>query len=218
MLVYHFLRETDALDDIRRKRIKLSEIDKLNDPFELWCSSAGDYRARRDLRVWKKEVAKQFGILCFSRSWQNTVLWSHYAANHRGICLGFEVDDQYLRPITYVKERLPLSVPITEAAIQQLLYTKYKDWSYEEELRGWFRFDERDPSGHYFYDFDEKIRLSKVIAGPLCSTTKMEIESALKSYENGIHVIKARLAFTSFQVVEDRRGFGRSAHSATSAH
>jgi len=30
------------------------------------------------------------GICCFSEDWSHILMWSHYAANHSGICLGFE--------------------------------------------------------------------------------------------------------------------------------
>jgi len=30
------------------------------------------------------------GLLSFSESWKSPVLWSDYAAGHKGICLGFE--------------------------------------------------------------------------------------------------------------------------------
>jgi hypothetical protein len=42
MRLYHFLSATNALDDLTRRRIKLSQIDDLNDPFELWYSAQGD--------------------------------------------------------------------------------------------------------------------------------------------------------------------------------
>ena len=42
MRTYHFLSGDHALDDISKRRLKLSEIDKLNDPFELWCTAQGD--------------------------------------------------------------------------------------------------------------------------------------------------------------------------------
>lgn len=46
MRVYHFLPGVHALADIEKKRIKISEIDQLNDPFELWCVSQEDQRLR----------------------------------------------------------------------------------------------------------------------------------------------------------------------------
>jgi Protein of unknown function (DUF2971) len=207
MRVYHFLSAQNALDDLTNRRIKLSEIDKLNDPFELWCSAQDDQHVRVALRLWKEEIARRFGILCFTKDWGNPVLWSHYADGHRGICLGFDVPAKgLLKPIQYVRERTSLPIPPTFDAMDKLLFTKYSDWSYEKEWRGWFQFDERDASGHYFFSFDEKVKLREVIGGPLCTVSKDTLDAAAANYE-GISVIKARLAFRTFQIVENQRGF-----------
>ena len=82
MRVYHFLPANFALDDIEKHRIKISEIDQLNDPFELWCVSQKDKRLRIGLQRYKEEMSKRYGMLCFSRHWHNPVLWSHYADKH----------------------------------------------------------------------------------------------------------------------------------------
>jgi hypothetical protein len=210
MRVYHFLSAKNALDDLRKRQIKLSEIDKLNDPFELWCSAQGDRRLRAALRRWKEEIAQRFGILCFCKRWHNPVLWSHYADSHRGMSLGFEVDEGGLKPVSYLNGRPPLQLPPTQERVEELLYTKYRDWSYEEELRCWFSLEEREAStGLHFYSFDEKVQLREVIAGPLCDTPKATIDAALKGYGHPVRVIKARLAFTTFQIIENRQGFRR---------
>jgi hypothetical protein len=205
--IYHFLSADNALDDLRRKRIKLSEIDKLNDPFELWCSAQRDRRIRRVLHKLKRKMARAYGVLCFSRRWHNPVLWSHYADSHRGICLGFDVDDECFEAVNYAENRTAFQLPATEETMKQLLFTKYRDWQYEEEVRGWFHLEERDSSGQYFYSFDEKVRLRQVIAGPLCRTRKAIIDAALEGYEDHIYVTKARLAFGTFRVIKDKRGF-----------
>lgn len=208
MRVYHFLPAHHALDDIRTKRIKISEVDKLNDPFELWCSAQEDRELRKVLRNWKSEVAQKFGITSFCRHWHNPVLWSHYADRHHGMCLGFDVAEGLLKEVEYVGERLPLQLPPTQATMEKLLYTKYRDWCYEQELRAWLSLEERDPvTGHYFYGFDEKMQLREVIAGPLCDIPKTTIDAAVENYGQMIRVTKSRLAFRTFQIVEDRRGF-----------
>ena len=208
MRLYHFLSAKNALDDLTRRRIKLSQIDDLNDPFELWCSAQGDPEIRKALRKFKSDMSGRYGMLCFSRDWHNPVLWSHYSHKHQGICLGFDVDDQCVKAVNYVVKRTPLQIPPTEETMHQLLFTKHRDWSYEDEWRGWFRLDECDAStGHYFYAIDDKISLREVIAGPLCETPKAIIDSALRGYAGHIRPIKARLAFTTFEVVKNKQGF-----------
>lgn len=208
MRAYHFLSANSALDDLTNRHLKLSEIDELNDPFELWCTAQPDRDLRRGLRDWKAEIARHFGMLCFSKRWHNPVLWSHYADKHHGICLGFDVPEGSFKPVAYVAKRLPLRLPLTQATTEQLLFTKYRDWQYEEESRGWFRLEERDPNTHYyFYKLDDKIRLREVIAGPLCDTPKTRIEAALTGYAHEVRITKARLAFKTFRVVENLQGF-----------
>jgi hypothetical protein len=206
--VYHFLPTDYALEDIEKRRIKISEIDQLNDPFELWCVSQKDKQLRAALRGYKKEMSAHYGVLCFSRHWHNPVLWSHYADKHCGMCLGFEIDAGRLQAITYVIKRPILRIPPNQEDANQLLFTKYRDWKYEEEWRGWIQIDERDPTtGFYFYSFDAIVKLSEVIVGPLCDISKTRIVEALKGYPGEVAVIKARLAFKTFQVVRNRKGF-----------
>ena len=109
MRLYHFLRADHALGDLRRKgRLKIAEIDNLNDPFELFCSSQRDHRIRTALRGWKREITKAYGLLCFCAQWHNPLLWSHYADRHRGICLGFDVRDNLPKEIRYLRTRTTL--------------------------------------------------------------------------------------------------------------
>jgi hypothetical protein len=123
--VYHFLSADNALDDIGKQRIKISEIDQLNDPFELWCVAQEDKRIRTALREYKKTMHERFGLLCFCKRWHNPLLWSHYSDKHRGMCLGFDVDDKMVRPVNYLSKRPVLQFPPTEKISDQLLWTKY---------------------------------------------------------------------------------------------
>jgi hypothetical protein len=207
--VYHFLSATHALDDIEKKRIKISEIDQLNDPFELWCVSQEDKQIRAALQNYKMEMSTRFGLICFCEDWYNPLPWSHYADKHRGMCLGFDVDDRCLRAVKYVEERPNLQMPLTKESAEGLLFTKYRDWQYEKEWRNWFQLDQRE-NGHYFYPFDGYVRLQEIIAGPLCIVSKNRINEALRDYSSkSVAVMKARLAFKTFRVVKGLTGFVR---------
>ena len=119
------------------------------------------------------------------------------------------MDDRILRQVKYVKERSPLKLPLSKETADQLLWTKYWDWKYEEEWRSWLQLDERE-NGHYFYHFDTQSNfmcLREVIAGPLCETSERELKAALGWYPEGLKIVKARLAFNTFRVVKKRDGF-----------
>jgi hypothetical protein len=88
-----------------------------------------------------------------------------------------------------------------------LLFTKYEDWRYEQETRIYTTLKDQDPkTGLYFADFGEQLVLSEVIAGPLCAVTEQELRDATGSATE-VKFTKARLAFKTFRVVTDQRGF-----------
>jgi hypothetical protein len=201
---YHFLPARYALDDLRHRRLKIARIDELNDPFELWAVAQPDRRLRRAFRKTKEHIAQHYGLLCFSMSWHNPLLWSHYADRHHGLALGFDLND--LKQVSYVEKR-PVPTEINEEVAQWLLFTKYKDWQYEEEARVFTTLKDRDPATRlYFADFGEQLVLREVIVGPLSSVTKQDLHDSLRD-ATGVTFTKGRLAFNSFRVVEDQRGF-----------
>lgn len=203
--VYHFVPARYALEDLRHRRLKITRLDELNDPFELWAFSQPDRRIRRAFKEMKDHIAQHYGIQCFCRSWHNPLLWSHYADRHRGAALGFDVDIRTLKAVSYVEQR-PMLRQINYQAAQCLLYTKYRDWQYEQEVRIFTMLEDRDPaSGLYFLDFGQQLVLREVIIGPLSSITKQNLLNILGT-ATGVTFTKGRLAFKSFQVVTDQRG------------
>jgi hypothetical protein len=105
--VYHYLEARWALDDIRKRRLKLSKLDDMNDPYEWQCVLALDEHSRQVLDKTYAQVAEKFSVQCFSRSWNNILMWSHYGDRHKGICLGFDVPDEFTREIRYVRGLVP---------------------------------------------------------------------------------------------------------------
>ena len=205
---YHLTPAVHALSNLRHRHLKIATFDDLNDPFELWTVAQADPRLRAGLRGWKRRMAHNYGILCFSRSWDNPVLWSHYADRHRGMALGFDINSDMAKAVTYDEKR-PSFRRADAASIHTLLYTKHCDWHYEEEVRVYAPLEECDAAtGLYFSNFNEHIVLREVITGPLCATTKHEIEAALR--DEHVAITKGRLAFNSFKVVTNQRGFRRS--------
>jgi hypothetical protein len=202
MRVYHLLSAEHGLSDIALKRIRISRFADLNDPFELLGVSLEDGRQRAAFSNWRADLNTKRGLLCFSKGWESPVLWSHYASKHRGMCLGFDVADTVIEPIRYIKKRVEFKKP-SLALMRKLLTSKYSHWRYENEARV---FVDLDPAtvedGSYFYPFDEQIRLGSVVLGPLCKLPLAAVRKlARDTYQPGINVIKARLAFKWFSVV-----------------
>jgi hypothetical protein len=213
MRLYHLLSSDHALNSIALKRMKVSTFYDLNDPFELLAASAGDKDLRKALRLWKADIQKRFGMICFSRNWENPVLWSHYASKHRGVCLGFEVADDLVSEVDYINKRIPIEFDsqdpnngLDEGFVNKLLRTKFEHWQYEDERRLFIGLDRKTvEGGMYFKPFSEKMALREVILGPLCEVPIDLVRSLVDSTYDSVTVLKSRLAFKYFKVVVDER-------------
>jgi hypothetical protein len=212
--LYHYLDAKWALENIRRRRLKISKIDDMNDPYEFGCVRSDFEPSQKSLDETRRVVSEKQGVLCFSRIWNNLLMWSHYGEKHRGICLGFDVPDQLTWPMDYVDgvrvvgdlESFPTGEQ--ESIVHQLLVAKHKGWKYEGEVRMGPRREDRDEeTGLYFLGFNEDLKLKEVIAGARFQMSKSPIEEALKGYSYGVEIVKARQSENSFEIVVDERGF-----------
>ena len=209
MRVYHFVNEQYGIEDLQRRRLKIAIINQLNDPFELFAVTLTDPTIRRAFRKMKDELSRQRGLLCFSRDWHNPVQWSHYADNHRGLCLGFDVPDDAVGPVTYSERRIAaklaqLKYPhlLDKAAAVSLLFTKFSHWAYENEVRAFVTLQNPDPeNGLYFAEFSDRLTLRCVIVGATSTITRAQLRVALGRLVPSVSAWKARLAFRSFRVL-----------------
>jgi hypothetical protein len=205
MRVYKFLTAHFALKSLYEKRLKISRIDDLNDPFELIPYDLSDKANRWALRNARNQLAVNHGILSFSAAWHDPVIWAHYSDKHRGICLGFDVPDAHCKLVNYVPERLPFPESPTLEHSDAILFTKFCNWEYEQEVRIWVDLtDEED--GLHFKDFDDKLRLTEVIVGHACTVPRSAIVRAIAPLTTEINLIKARAGFKKFEIVTDERG------------
>lgn len=213
MRVYHLLTAENGLSDISLRRIRISRFGDLNDPFELLAAKIDARGFRKGLRSWRDDFNRTNGLLCFSKRWENPVLWSHYGAKHRGICLGFDLAGKLVEEVGYTPDRLALRFVdgdpgkgLEESFVRDLLRTKYIHWQYEEEVRVFLKLDAKTlENGSYFYSFGPQLMLREVILGPLCEIPIDRVRELVRSAYPGVSVIKARLAFKWFKVVPDER-------------
>ena len=208
MRAYHFLNSKYGLENIRNRRMKISRLQDLNDPFELLSIELSDERLRKRLGEFKERMSYDRGILCFSRSSANPVQWSHYADRHRGLCLGFEIHNSLPVRVEYTARRLAkelVAIPVNRDVMKRLLCTKYSHWKYEREERVFVSLEDkdRDSEGRYFETFSPRLKLFQVIVGARSTITRPTVEEAMGSLAAEVTVFKARLAFRSFSVVRN---------------
>jgi hypothetical protein len=91
-------------------------------------------------------VLDGFGVVCFSGKDSDILMWSHYADNHRGICLQYKFEvlqkgvAENLLKIEYPpNSAFPLFSEYCKNNLQvvakELLIRKSAQWSYENEWR-----------------------------------------------------------------------------------
>jgi hypothetical protein len=110
-------RELEAL---RRSYIWCSIFSKLNDPMEGFYSPSALLKAEKNYRdiveaIYRKKIS--FGIAALSDTYDNELMWTHYADQYRGICVQYYADRMFnqlppkctLAHIGYVNEPTPIS-------------------------------------------------------------------------------------------------------------
>ena len=58
-------------------------------------------------------------------------------------------------------------------------------------------------AGNFFYDFSEEFQLREVILGPRCELPIVRVRQLVANFDPAVAVVKARIAFGSFDVVEN---------------
>ncbi|MBU6467649.1 MAG: DUF2971 domain-containing protein [Betaproteobacteria bacterium] len=212
MRVYHFTNTNYGISNLSLKRLKISRFNQLNDPFELLAADLLDPKDRKVLSEFKNNLNLTKGVICFSSSWGNPLLWGHYAEKHSGMALGFDVPDEFLFEVHYTTQRLKVKfdqktrkIVDGERLMENLLRTKFIDWKYEEERR---MFVDLDPTsnegGSYFAEFSKELVLREVILGLKCDLPIYRVRQLLEDETIPVRVKKAGMALRSFKIIEDR--------------
>ena len=138
------------------------------------------------------EERKRFKITCFSLSYNNILMWSHYADKHNGICIGFQfppiyLDKFILTPVTYI-DKIPLIDGKVDAykMIRYWLSIKSNCWEYEKEIRAITKSKNTNSFDYINYERDD---IKEIIFG--CKVSQVEItrtQKILKS--NGFNLNK----------------------------
>lgn len=133
------------------------------------------------------ELLKQYnkGILSLAMRYDCPLMWSHYGAQHRGICIGYSVPPEaraQLYQVRYGGNRNVLASVVAKMVLdgneqariavdEAVLLRKAPDWQYEKE---WRLLGSRG-------SVDSPLEMSEIVFGMRCSRTVMHaVSSALK--------------------------------------
>jgi hypothetical protein len=180
MRLYYYTAKQWGMKSLWEKRLKIAEYADLNDPFELLPFQQADKDAQSLLKkVVDALQTERHGVLCFSESWQSTLMWAHYGDKHKGMCLGFEIEDNsFLTKIEYISELLPCPIDFSKEMLETCLNVKYSGWEYEKEHRLRASLEEmRD--GIYYIQFNKDMQLREVIIGARSSLSVVDVAEAI---------------------------------------
>jgi hypothetical protein len=212
MRAYKFLDKHFGLKSLYERRLKQSRIHEFNDPFELTPYDLTDPKLRWAFLDMREKLGRDNGLICFSASWGNPVIWAHYSDRHRGLCLGFEVPEitgdrdrdiakrvRYTsRPLKFPAEFLSFSTARKFKYANRIPFTKFKDWSYEKEIRIWARLSNEE-DGLHFLEFRKRMYLVEVIIGASCTVTRDAITRALGTLASEVKITRAACSLRRVQ-------------------
>ncbi|WP_419695437.1 DUF2971 domain-containing protein [Mesorhizobium muleiense] len=207
MRLYYFTSDKYGLSALEKRRLKIARLNELNDPFEFLGWNIKDRSVRAKLKAWKNERNEELGILCFSRTWSNPLLWGHYAEKHKGVAIGFDVPARNTFKVGYRDTRLaaPSGRDLTELDVEALLLTKFRAWSYETEQRCFCRLKHSiQENGLYFEPLSKIGTLAEVIVGDRSTISRDDLAQVLGNEFSKVKTFKARPAFGTFTVVRNR--------------
>lgn len=138
-----FVLDLNAEKEVRRRRYLHDNKHASDRDFEQWDSGLNTSKWYVEQET-RQSILRSHGIACFTRDWNNELLWSHYARNHTGFCVGY--DEDVIRSWSEVVESHDVAYledsPVfrffqdsPDEFIRKVVFSKSKRWEYENEVR-----------------------------------------------------------------------------------
>ena len=217
--LYYFTSTTYALEGLRDRRLKSTKLSKTNDPFELLAYQSESDEGAKTAEYFRWQHGLHWEMLCLSETFENPLMWGHYADKGNGICLGFKaIDDggRGTRPfrVDYQSDRVESDYKHSQLEsmpedftcwLNQSFFIKSCGWGYEKEWRMLIHavdliFDECKKMN--FVPFDGRLTLSDILLGPNCEedVTRIQVEELIKDYIPKPIISKTKLSLSTFKI------------------
>jgi hypothetical protein len=104
---------------------------------------------RREISEFVDAEMRKHGVLSLAKRWNCPLMWSHYADEHRGLCIEYDTKDNQcegLRCVNYdvsgsikvsdiLRWKIEKSKEADRSIREAFFYAKARDWRYEREWR-----------------------------------------------------------------------------------
>ena len=164
-ILYKYIDINGAKLMLGNRNLQFTNASQLNDPFDchpklIDYSNVPDHLAKDSIRKeWEQLIGENKALNLRNDTWlcslskvnDSLLMWSHYCYNHKGVCIGLDLDKvmesvppmfgtTFIKPLVIevqyqdIIER-PSAYRPTEDMFSYQWRTKAKDWSYEQEVR-----------------------------------------------------------------------------------
>lgn len=147
-----------------------------------------------------------FKIFCLTTSFDNILMWSHYANQHNGICIEYDfsyIEEEFLKmlfPINYSSNRPMLKMyqlnPKYVNKIFQSIFVKSMEWKYESEWRLLIPNQFLDNNNNYR---SPKIKTIYFGTNVLESEYK-KIKKKIQNYDSSIKCIRLKMNYKKYKL------------------
>jgi hypothetical protein len=218
--LYRYLRDEAAIKTIEARAFRVSRLTELNDPFEWRIGFEGyppelEEVLEKQMDGFVEMVGQNMGIICFSKTIKDPILWSQYTNVHRGIAfkVNVSIDSQLVSDLHDVDyDKPPIVIPfqrysqmsISELGelIKNLHKQKSESWRYEQECRFVIDLKTCKPSGGSFlWDKMPPAFITHAIIGFRSSVSELYLRRALDL--NGFQhtqILKAKRSLKTYEI------------------
>ena len=201
------------IDNVKNNLIWSSISSEFNDPFEFQYM----YLTEEDIvamglpkeskKIWDsimETIQQHITTICFTQNPNNLPMWAHYANEHKGFCVEYEIiDNSNFLPVLYVKNRLKtqgLFVQLINILFDNnnesvnavlkfiMLLSSFKDesWSSEREVRAIFMNSKEVMStkGKICSCKEIGVLPTKIFIGAKCSKENTELLTSIANEMN----------------------------------
>lgn len=139
----------EEIESLRENYLYCPEFTRMNDPMEGFYRPSELLKGQEDYKEIVKQITdmkSEIGIACFTETYEDVLMWTHYAGNYTGMCLSYSSEFLLsglprrvnLVRLAYVDEPpmiSPSHVRNAEDAAVRILSQKKYNWAYEREWR-----------------------------------------------------------------------------------
>lgn len=189
-----FDREIEA---VLKNKVFCGRFDSLNDPMEGLYEASTRAASQSNFRDIARLIMSEqlgIGVGSFSETWDNTIMWAHYADQFCGICVCYGLtgllkgmpDDHYFARMAY-GDKLPLlnlpSAKDPEGRARAILSRKHLNWQYEREWRLF-------APAVGLADYGEKVVKSVYLGPRMPNKLQARVRAALKPLSIPVHTTR----------------------------